>query len=345
MASQSAGRLAAVLTAVLMATGCAAVPAEPTPTPTVSATPTPTPTPMAAAPLTGEEFVAGTLAHGTFMAKIDNHPDARPQFGLNHTDIVFEELVEGGLTRYVAIWHSDVPAEIGPIRSIRPMDPDIASPFKGIIAYSGGKRKFVFMMRDTQVENFMHGLVKTKKYMFRTKKREAPHNVIVRAAQVIEKKTKLVAPDQAFTFAEAGEMPTAVQFGAMREVLHARFSYFNEPSWVWDSEMGLYKRRQAGGEWDTDENGDVLTATNVIAQVVKESREYGHIPKALVVGKGTAYVSTGGKTFKVAWSKKNRNSFTVFTFQGGNIVKLAPGNTWIELVPKAGKFWTDAKAK
>ena len=300
---------------------------------------------MAAAPLTGEEFVADTLAHGTFMAKIDNHPDARPQFGLNRTDIVFEELVEGGLTRYVAIWHSDVPAEIGPIRSIRPMDPDIASPFKGIIAYSGGKRKFVFMMRDTQVENFMHGLVKTKKYMFRTKKREAPHNVIVRAAQVIEKKTKLVAPDQSFTFAAAGEMPTAVQFGAMREVLHAQFSYFNEPSWVWDSEMGLYKRRQAGGEWDTDENGDVLTATNVIAQVVKTSREYGYVPKAIVVGKGTAYVSTGGKTFKVKWTKKDRNSFTVFTFQDGNVVKLAPGNTWIELVPTSGKFWTDAKAK
>jgi hypothetical protein len=225
------------------------------------------------------------------------------------------------------------------------MDPDIASPFKGLIAYSGGKRKFVFMMRDTQVENFMHGLSKTKKYMFRTKKRAAPHNVIVRAAQAIADKPKLVAPDQAFTFAAADEMPTAVQFGAMREALHARFSYDNEPSWVWDSEMGLYKRRQSGGKWDTDENGDVLTATNVIAQVVKESREYGHIPKALVVGKGTAYVSTGGKTFKVNWTKKDRNSFTVFTFQDGNVVKLAPGNTWIELVPTSGKFWTDAKAK
>jgi hypothetical protein len=345
MATTSMVRLAVVLTAVMLASGCAAIPVEPTPTATVSATPTPTPTPMEAAPLTGQEFVAGTLSHGTFMAKVDNHPDARPQFGLNHTDIVFEELVEGGLTRYVAIWHSDIPAEVGPVRSIRPMDPDIASPFKGIIAYSGGKRKFIFMMRDTQVENFMHGLAKTKKYTFRTKKREAPHNVIFRAAQAITDKPKLVAPDQSFTFAVAGEMPTAVQFGAMREVLHARFSYFNEPSWVWDSEIGLYKRRQAGGEWDTDENGDVLTATNVIAQVVKTSREFGYVPKALVVGKGTAYVSTGGKTFKVKWTKKDRNSFTVFTFQDGNVVKLAPGNTWIELVPTSGKFWTDAKAK
>jgi len=279
------------------------------------------------------------------MAKIDNHPDARPQFGLNRTDIVFEELVEGGLSRYVAIWQSDLPDSIGPVRSIRPMDPDIASPFKGIIAYSGGKLKFIYMMRDTQVENFMHGLAKTAKYMSRTDLREAPHNVVVKAAKVIADKPNLVAPDQAFTFAAPGEMPTAVQFGAPRAVLHAQFSLGNEPSWVWDGEAGVYKRRQAGGEWDVDEEGNVLTAKNVIAQIVKESHEYGYVPKAVVIGKGTAHISTGGKTFKVKWTKKDRNSFTVFTFQDGNVVKLAPGNTWIELVPTSGKFWTDATAK
>lgn len=338
-------RVTAALVATLALAGCSATPVQPTPTATVSATPTPTPTPVEAAPLTGEEFTTGLLGHGAFMAKIDNHPDARPQFGLNRTDIVFEELVEGGLSRYVAIWHSDLPDEIGPVRSIRPMDPDIASPFKGVITYSGGKLKFIYMMRDTQVENFMHGLESTAKYMFRTDKREAPHNVLAKAAKVIASKPKLVAPDQAFTFAEPGEMPTAYQFGKPRAVLHAQFSLGNEPSWVWDDEAGVYKRRQAGGEWDVDEAGNVLTATNVIAQIVTESYEYGYVPKAVVIGKGTAHISTGGKTFKVTWSKKDRNAFTQFTFQDGNVVKLAPGNTWIELVPTSGKFWTDATAK
>ncbi len=338
-------RFASALGLVATLAACTAPQATPTPTATVTATPTPTPTPMEAAPLTGAEVAAGSIDHAVFMAKIDNHPDARPQFGLNRTDIVFEELVEGGLSRYVAIWHSDLPDEIGPVRSIRPMDPDIASPFKGVIAYSGGKLKFIYMMRETQVENFMHGLVKTAPYMFRTDKREAPHNVLVRAAKVIADKPDLVAPDQAFEFAEAGEMPTAVQFGSPRTVLHARFSLFNEPSWVWNAEAGVYQRRQAGGEWDVDENGDVLTATNVIAQIVTVSHEFGYVPKSVVTGKGTAYVSTGGKTFKVTWSKKDRNSFTQFTFQDGNVVKLQPGNTWIELVPTSGKFWTDTHAK
>lgn len=300
---------------------------------------------MEAAPLTGQEFVAGSLDRAVFMAKIDNHPDARPQFGLNEADVVFEELVEGGMTRYVAIWHSTIPAEVGPVRSIRPMDPDIASPFKGVIAYSGGKLQFIYMMRDTQVENFMHGLEKTAPYMFRTDKRAAPHNVLVKASKVIEDRPNLVAPDRAFTFAAANEMPTAVQFGAPRDVLHARFSFDNQPSWVWDPSAGVYKRKQAGGEWDVDEKGNVLTATNVIAQVVTISREFGYVPRSVMIGKGTAYVSTGGKTFKVAWSKKDQNSHTQFTFQDGNVVKLAPGRTWIELVPTTGKFWAESTAE
>src|SRR3954451_3170906 len=115
-----------------------------------SATPSPaytsdyeSPAPTALAPLTGVVVPAGSLTNSALAAKVDNHPDARPQIGLGHTDLLYEELVEGGLTRYAAVWHSDVPAEIGPIRSIRPMDPDIISPLGGIIAYSGGQQRFV----------------------------------------------------------------------------------------------------------------------------------------------------------------------------------------------------------
>ena len=98
-----------------------------------------TPAPTQLAPLRGTTVPAGSLAHPSLAAKIDNHEGARPQVGLDRTDIVFEELVEGGLTRYVAVWHSDVPEQIGPVRSIRPMDPDIITPYGGIVAYSGGQ--------------------------------------------------------------------------------------------------------------------------------------------------------------------------------------------------------------
>ena len=60
--------------------------------------------------------------------KIENSIDARPQTGLNSADIVWEEVVEGGVARYLAVFDSKLPPVIGPVRSVRPMDPAIAAP-------------------------------------------------------------------------------------------------------------------------------------------------------------------------------------------------------------------------
>jgi hypothetical protein len=143
-------------------------------------------------------------------------------------------------------------------------------------------------------------------------------------------------------------MPTAVQFGQPVQVLTTRFADGNEPSWVWDAATNLYQRKQAGGEWDVDEAGNVITAVNVIVQITPvtiQPRSLKFVPKSETVGKGKGYVSTGGKTFAVEWSKANRNAFTTYSFQGENPVRLAPGNTWIELVPVRGKFSTTPALK
>ena len=130
-----------------------ATPSSAAPTPTL----TPTPVPVYLAPLTGVEIGEGELTGPSIGAKIDNHPAARPQVALESADIVFEELVEGGLTRYLAVWHSKIPEELGPVRSVRPMDPDIVTSFGGIIAYSGGQERFVDMMEATGLLNAIHG--------------------------------------------------------------------------------------------------------------------------------------------------------------------------------------------
>src|SRR6478735_7747206 len=190
--------IAVLMAVAAVSAGCTS------PAPVTSSSPTPeyvstyeTPPPVAYAPLTGVAVEdPATLAHPSLAAKIDNHPDARPQVGLQATDLVFEELVEGGLTRYVAVWHSNVPAEIGPIRSIRPMDPDIISPFGGIVAYSGGQLRFVAIMQQTDVYNAIHGQSDTADVMYRTKTKSAPHNVLVLAPQLIGMHSDLAPPPQ-----------------------------------------------------------------------------------------------------------------------------------------------------
>ena len=145
---------ATVLTAGLLAsllTGCSAATNNGTPAPGDSNSPSASVV-YDTAPLTGIQYPQGTnafLAGPVVMGKIDNSSDARPQLGLSKADIVIDEMVEGGLTRFLAIWHSQQPDQFGPIRSVRPMDPDLATAFGGIISYSGGQRPFVAAMQAT----------------------------------------------------------------------------------------------------------------------------------------------------------------------------------------------------
>jgi hypothetical protein len=310
-----------------------------TPSAAPSATPTPTPTPVEYAPLTGIQVDIGSLDHPVLMAKIDNNPEARPQVGLNDADIVFEELVEGGLSRYLVVWHSVIPTEIGPVRSIRPMDPEIAAPFGGVITYSGGQQRFVQMMIDTGLENVIDGQSGTEEFIYRSDTMVAPHDVIVRAKNLIETLSDLVPPAPAFEFAGDGVTPTAVAEGKTAKRLITSFSSYNSPSWVFDAESGMYGRLQAGGEVDLDEKQGQLTARNVVVQMVDESGEYGDVPRALVVGTGLAWISTGGKTVEATWTKTESSAMTVFTLGSGEIVTLAPGRTWIELIPTTSGFF------
>jgi hypothetical protein len=325
-----------VLTAVALVTGCAAERELPVPTATPEYVPVfDEPEPYALAPLTGEPITVGSLTDPSLAAKVDNHPDARPQIGLERTDIVFEELVEGGLTRYVAVWHSDVPDTIGPVRSIRPMDPEIISPLGGIVAYSGGQFRFVQMMLDTPVYNAIHGQADTDATFFRGDNAIAPHNVLVRAPQVIAQHRDRAAPPQLFSFAESIAAATATKEGRPTERIALRFGSASTPAWAWDADAERWVRFMTGGAVDTDRSGAPLTAVNVVTLRVPV-RVIQDIPTTQLIGSGEGWVSTGGATIPVTWSKASLTAPIRLVDEYGVAVRLAPGNSWVELVPLAG---------
>src|SRR5690625_2391460 len=106
---------------------------SPTPTPTPEPTtvePTPEPTPEPTWPLTGMP-ADDEAEHPAVAVKVENTVMARPQTGLEYADIVWEEMVEGGITRFNAVYHSQQPEVVGPIRSLRPMDVGISLPLGG----------------------------------------------------------------------------------------------------------------------------------------------------------------------------------------------------------------------
>ena len=322
-----------VLGSILLA-GCTEGAAMPVPTPEFTSSYA-APEPQAIAPLSGRPIEVGTALNPSIAAKIDNHPAARPQVGLDTTDIVFEELVEGGLTRYVAIWQSNIPAELGPVRSIRPMDPDIVSAFGGIIAYSGGQPRFVQLMKAAPVYNAIHGQRDTADTFYRTKTKRAPHNVLVKASVVVGQHKDLKAPEQQFGYSTDILSSTAARDGVPSARINLRFGSSSSPAWTWDAKSSTWLRFQTGGAVDTAASGTQLAATNVVVIRVAVDNSLG-VPKTQLVSKGEAWVSTGGATVHASWSKRTATGRIRLIDDNGAAIRLAPGNTWIELVPSGG---------
>ena len=319
-----------VLVAALLLSACQSA------TPDVPSTPTAVPRPagdsepaaVSFAPLRGTAMDAPVPSHPSLAVKIDNHEEARPQIALNRTDIVFEELVEGGLTRYVAVWHADVPDEVGPVRSIRPMDPDIATPFGGIIAYSGGQDQFVEMMMATPLVNIVFDYDETGLF-HRAEERPGPHDVILASAEAVARNVTLAPPPVQFSY---GTVDPLAATAAPTTRIDLVFSDSRYPSWEWDAVASVWLRSQEGAP-DLEASGERVRATNVVTMRVGIDWSYGDVPRTVMIGTGEAWVSAGGRTVHGTWTKDAASSPIRLTDDDGSPLRLAPGNTWIELVP------------
>ena len=322
------------MSALLLA-GCQSAPDAAPPTTAVRPSSDSAASAVSFAPLRGTPAEAAALARPSLAVKIDNHEEARPQIALNRTDIVFEELVEGGLTRYVAIWHSDVPDEVGPVRSIRPMDPDIATPFGGIIAYSGGQEQFVEMMMATPLVNIVFDYDDTGLFA-RADERPGPHDVILQSAEAVARNAELAPPPMQFVYGTADPLAAPALAAAPTSRVDLVFSDARFPAWEWDAAASVWLRSQEGSP-DLEASGERVRATNVVTlRVDVDDDSYEDIPRTIVVGSGEAWVSAGGRTAHGTWTKDAAASPIVLTADDGSPLRLAPGNTWVELVPSDG---------
>ena len=335
--------LIACVSLILCLSGC-----SPTPGQSSKATPSPTTKPIvyAAAPLTGILYEEGTnpdLAGPAVMAKIDNSEAARPQSGLNKTDIVFDEMVEGGLTRFLAVWHSQIPDTFGPVRSVRPMDPDIASPLGGILCFSGGQKIFVQAMAKTNVYSATETNQQSARTFRRVKDREAPHNVFVLAHKLQHLHSDLAAPKDILEFAVDAAASSASLTGTAVTKLTVTFPAA-QPTYTWNATQGLWLRSYGRDKHVDVADGKQIHTANVVVLKTKIDRsypdpKYNHIPRTVLIGGGNGWLFSNGKKISISWTKAKRTDPIHLVDKAGNPVLLAPGNTWFELMPRdSGKL-------
>ena len=332
--------IVSVLSGALILSGCASLGPSNSASDTPSQTPSPTPV-YVTAPLTGLKFLEGTnpyLAGPAVMGKIDNSPEARPQVGLNQADIVFDEMVEGGMTRLLAVWHSQLPEQFGPVRSVRPMDPDIASPFIGILCFSGGQAAFVQAMAKTRVFSATETNQQADKTFKRVTDRFAPHNVFVHAIKLQRLHPDIAAPEAQFSYADTMGGSSAFMTGSPVKLFTVNFPAAN-PTWTWSATANAWLRSYDNDKHVDAFDGSQVFARNVVVLKTKIDRsykdyKYGNVPRTILIGGGSGYVFSGGKKISVTWVKNAQNDSLQLLDSKGQEVVMTAGNTWFELMPK-----------
>lgn len=300
--------------------------------------PVPTPSLPATWPLTGLPAGDDLVERPSLAVKVENTSAARPQSGLEQADVVWETIVEFQVSRFIAVYHSQVPETVGPIRSVRPMDPLVLAPTKGLLAFSGGQGGIVSLARQSGLQILSND--EGVDGMYRSSDRAAPHNVYgdMKTLWGQADASHSASPGEQFLFARTADEAAAVTGGTPASTLSFRLSSASNPSWAWDDATGTWLRSE-GSSPATARSGTRLSAVNVVSVVANHpntafpAQGGARVPTYDLVGQGEGTLATGGKTVAVTWKKEAQDAPLRLFLADGSDVLLAPGNTWVELVP------------
>ena len=330
--------LATVGATGLVLSACSSSPAKRDAAPAQKTTTTTTKAPQLC-PLTGAPAPSGTVPQRPAMAaKIDNYPAARPQSGIDKADIVYEEPVEGGITRYAAVFQCQDAALIGPVRSARNVDVGILGQFGSpLLAHVGGINPVVANINASPIVNVDIG--SSNSLMIHPAGKVPPDADYTSTAIVYRTHpTMTTAPQPVFTYSAAPSGGTPVN------TVNIDYSSTSNVTWKWNPQAKAFLRFYNGTTPDMLSNGVQDQAANVIVQYVQIS--YGpwleNSQGGLEVqsdlypdASGTAVVYRNGVAIQGTWRRTTLGSPTQFVDAYNDPIAMAPGQTWVELVPSS----------
>jgi len=294
-------------------------------------------------PFTGLPVDPDLLARPLLIVKVENSESARPQSGLDAADVVIEELVEGGITRFMVLLHSDLPAAVGPVRSARPVDVDLLSGLGASgFAYSGARAEVEGLLSSVPSVRVTEGA----DGFYRDEARRAPHNLYVVPATLLEVVTRrgarplidigwafdTTAPEGALT-CPAGAVGCPDPGGSVVVDMSRAF----RSGWTYDATAGVYRRDQNGRAF-VAEGGGRIGAANV---VVLATRHYvgasGYDETDATTTGAPAIVLRDGRRYEARWEKASPSDLLRILTPDGRPFPLKPGPTWIHL-PSAARM-------
>ena len=279
------------------------------------------------APLTGLDDPSGmSLTRPALSIKVENTPMARPQAGIDQADVVYEEEVEGGITRFITIFNSVVPETVGPVRSVRAEDPDIVWPLGGIFAYSGGAPVNVEALNAAPVKAVDESSAgdALERNAPGQPNRGAPHNLYAHPERLFALGGVPVPPPPLFSYL----LPTAPATGTAVLGMHVNFDAGYDTTWNWDANSKTWLRFMDGQPF-TVTGGAQVAPTNVVVQFTP----YSGAAEGQTVGEGDVWIFTDGTVRVGRWVRPDKAKPAQYVDSAGVPILLRPGRTWVELLP------------
>jgi hypothetical protein len=284
--------------------------------------------PLTGVPLESSDEIPNRPA---LAVKMPNNPQALPQTGLNEADIVFEEIINDGITRFAAVFHSQGSDPVGPIRSGRAQDVDILSNLNSpLFAWSGGNPGVTRVINNSTLTSLSYVGGYGNSYFRRDGRGGAPHNLFSSTDTLWDlTPDEFAVPPQVFPYM----LPGQVAQGDTASIIEIELDSILA-RWDYDAASGRYLRSEYGEPHMSELTGQVW-ADNVVVMLVeyRQSTIDSKSPEAVTVGSGQVLIFTDGVVRAGVWQRSsNTDMWNLYTDETlSEPLGLSDGRTWVEL--------------
>lgn len=265
-----------------------------------------------------------------------------PQGGLDKAQIVYEVIVEGGLTRLMPVFWGTEPEMIGPVRSARHYFLDFSMEYDAIYVHYGGSPQAgadIKKLKQDEIDGLYLGpdvfwdLTKDKRNW------QDSYTSMEKLKKYAEKKKFNSSAEVKFPFTYNDAGKDTVPAGDNATAVTLKYPSMTS-KYEYDSASGTYKRFRYGKEHMERVSGKQLMAKNIIVQFVPNfdiKGDYAGRQDMKTSGSGSGYIITCGKAAKIKWSKDSRSAQTKYMYENGDPLVLNRGQTWIQIMPVGAK--------
>ncbi|HAE43527.1 MAG TPA: DUF3048 domain-containing protein [Clostridiales bacterium] len=266
----------------------------------------------------------------------DNHPSSRWQAGITKAEIVYECEVEGPFTRYLAVFLTESPEHIGPVRSARPYFLTFALEFDAVFVHVGGSSEALINIRDYQMAN-ISGMTSGEFWRYYKTGKEAPNNMYTAMKNLRDAQGYMNYRQEGnydawhfsedpYPLSELYETQPATSFAIT-------YNKDYQVRYVLNEDIGAFNR-YVNNKLHIDEYyDDEIAATNIIVQKLKKVVLDNEGRLALYnVAEGEGYYISNGEMIEINWEKTGIRDRTIYRDKDGNEILLNPGQTWIQVI-------------